>query len=106
MSPERRRLALAASLGLALALAAPSPAAAHAIGGSFQLPVPLWLYLLGAAAAVAASFVATARTTRGPAEPGYATFAVPSTLAAVLRTLLRLIGLAWWYGAIVVGIVV
>src|SRR5918992_2836262 len=106
MSPERRRLALAASLGLALALAAPSPAAAHAIGGAFQLPVPLWLYLLGAAVAVAASFVLTVLATPEAAEPGYATLPVPPALAGVLRSLLRIAGLAWWYGAIGVGFVI
>jgi hypothetical protein len=106
MSAERRRLALGTCVALALPFAAPSPAAAHAIGGSFQLPVPLWLYLLGAALAVGASFVVTALATRHATESGYPTVPVPPPLEAVLRTLLRIIGLAWWYGAIVVGFVV
>jgi hypothetical protein len=106
MSAERRRLALAASGALALALAAPAPVGAHAIGGSFQLPVPLWLYLLGAAVAVAASFVVAAVATRRATEPRYVTSAVPSALAAVLRIVLRITGVAWWYGAIVVGFVI
>ena len=107
MSAERRRVALAAFVAVALATAMPRPASAHAIEGGFQLPVPLWLYLLGAAVAVAASFVVTVvvthrvdgrRTTRRSSSP--------TRLAAVLRGLLRFLGLAWWYGAIVVGFVV
>src|SRR5918992_893280 len=106
MSPERRRLTLAAALTAALALAAPGPAVAHAIGGAFQLPVPLWLYLLGAGVAVAASFVLTVLTTREAAETGYPTHPVPPALSGVLRSLLRITGLAWWYGAIGVGFVI
>jgi hypothetical protein len=85
---------------------APQPAAAHAIGGTFQLPVPLNLYLAGAAAAVAASFVVTALVARRAVEPRYPTLPVPSGISAVLRVVLRTIGLVWWYGAIVVGFVV
>jgi hypothetical protein len=100
-----RTIALAAVAGAA-ALLAPGPALGHAIGGTFQLPVPLNLYLLGAAAAVAASFVVTALVARRAVEPRYPTHAVPSGLSAVLRVVLRTIGLVWWYGAIVVGFVV
>jgi hypothetical protein len=106
MSAERRRLAVAASVALALALGAPGPAAAHAIEGAFQLPIPLWLYLLGAAVAVAASFVVTAISSRRVAVPRYATIAIPPAVAAVSRTALRVLGLAWWYGPILVGFVV
>ncbi len=101
-----RRWALAAFVAAALALALPEAASAHAIDGAFQLPVPLWLYLLGAAVAVAASFVVTVFTTRTASAPDYATTPLNATLSAVLRTLLRIVGLLWWYGAIVVGFVV
>jgi hypothetical protein len=105
MSPRR----LLAGAGAVVALAATaSPAAAHAIGGTYELPVPLWLYLAGAAIAVAASFVVTAvmqqRSTGGP--PQYPTWPIPDVVASTSRLALRAIGLAWWYGAIAVGLVV
>ena len=106
MSAERRRVALAALVAIGLAIATPRPASAHAIGGAFQLPVPLWLYLLAAAVAVAASFIVTVVVTRRATDPDYRTVVVPDALAAVLRGLLRVLGLLWWYGAIVVGFVV
>ena len=88
--------------------AAPSVALGHAIGGTFQLPVPLWLYLAGAAIAVGASFVVTTAVARGDAlgPPRYPTRPVASGVAAAVRIGLRVLGLAWWYGAIVVGFVV
>jgi hypothetical protein len=101
-----RRLALAAAVAGGLALALPAPASAHAIEGAVQLPVPLPLYLLAAAFAVAASFVITVIASRRYTEPGYATAVVPSGVATVLRTVLRVVGLAWWYGAIAVGVLV
>lgn len=104
-----RRVGFAA-LGVAAGggwLLAPAPVVAHALGGTFQLPVPLWLYLAGAAIAVAASFVVTALLARETSEqPGYPTRPIPSWLAAAARIGLRLVGLIWWYGAIVVGFVV
>ena len=106
MSAERRRVALAALVAIGLAIATPRPASAHAIDGAFQLPVPLWLYLLAAAVAVAASFIVTVVVTRRATDPDYRTVVVPDALAAVLRGLLRVLGLLWWYGAIVVGFVV
>ena len=106
MSAERRRLALAALVAIGLAIATPRPASAHAIDGAFQLPVPLWLYLLAAAVAVAASFIVTVVVTRRATDPDYRTVVVPGAIAAVLRGLLRVLGLLWWYGAIVVGFVV
>jgi hypothetical protein len=101
-----RRVALAAIVAAALALASPLPASAHAIEGAFQLPVPLWLYLAGAAVAVAASFVVVAVVSRRATAPDYRTVPVPPGISALLRVLLRLLGLAWWFGAIVVGFVV
>ncbi len=89
------------------ALVAPEPVAAHAIGGTYQLPVPLGLYLAAAAVAVAASFVATAlvqrRATGGTTARRWP---VPAGLASVARWALRLIGLAWWYGAIAAGFLI
>jgi hypothetical protein len=93
-------------MAAALAVALPQPASAHAIEGAVQLPVPLWLYLLGAAVAVAASFVVTVIVTRRASGPDYATTPVSATLSTVLRILLRVGGVVWWYGAIVVGFVV
>ena len=102
-----RRAAVAAVAALALALAGPTPAVAHAIGGTFQLPVPLWLYLAGAGAAVAASFVVVTLASRNePVADTYPTRAVPNGLAAAARIGLRAFGLAWWYGAIAVGVLV
>jgi hypothetical protein len=106
MSAEPRRLALAALAAGGLVLSLPSPAAAHALDAAYQLPIPLWLYLVGAAVAVAASFVVTVAIKRRPTEPDYATVAVPPSIETFLRAALRLIGLAWWYGAIAVGFIV
>jgi len=102
-----RRSAGAAVAGVAatgLGVIAPPAAEAHAIGGTFQLPVPLGLYLAGAAIAVAASFVVTAVVARSPRTgPAYDLGVLPVTLAGVARLLLRVLGMVWWYGAIVVG---
>ena len=98
MNPRIRLATLAAGL---VVVATPWPAAAHAIGGTFQLPVPLWLYLAGAGAAVAASFVVTARTARTASTgPSTGHGLCPAGLAGAARTALRVLGLAWWYGAI------
>jgi hypothetical protein len=100
------------SRGIAVAAAAvvalhPTPAAAHAIGGTFTLPVPLWLYLAGAAIAVAASFVVTVLASGDlSGRPAHPTWPVPAGPTAWSRTVLRVVGLAWWYGAIAVGILV
>ena len=101
-----RRLALGAFVAIGLTVALPHPASAHALEGGFQLPVPLWLYLLGAAVAVAASFVVTVVASRRATGPDYRTVVVPAGISTVLRLVLRAAGLAWWYGAIVVGFVV
>jgi hypothetical protein len=104
MSRSRRRAAAGIGLAAAGLLLAPSSTAAHAVGGTFQLPVPLWLYLAGAAVAVAASFVVTALVSRadggGRANAGTD---LSLGLATIGRWLLRILGLAWWYGAIAVG---
>ena len=104
-----RRLAAGAATFLVGAawLLAPSAATAHALGGTFPLPIPLWLYMAGAAFAVAASFVVTAILARERAErAGYPTRPIPEGVAVAARYALRVIGLVWWYGAIVVGFLV
>jgi hypothetical protein len=105
MTADRRR-AIAVAATVAALVAIPSPAAAHAIEGAYQLPVPLSLYLLGAAVAVGASFVVTARAARRATPPAYPTRPVPAALSGVARAVLRILGLLWWYGAILVGFVV
>jgi hypothetical protein len=103
---SRRLLLAATGVGVA-ALVQPAPVAAHAIGGTFQLPVPLWLYLAGAAIAVGASFVVTSIVSRDEdAGRPYPIRPLPDGLASVARAVLRLLGLVWWYGAILVGFVV
>ncbi|HEX7195737.1 MAG TPA: hypothetical protein VF364_02765 [Candidatus Limnocylindria bacterium] len=102
-----RRALRPGAAGVALLLATPGTAAAHAIGGTFQLQVPLWLYLAGAGVAVAASFVITSLSERTAAPAmDYPTRQAPDAVARVLRTGLRLLGLAWWYGAIGIGLVI
>jgi hypothetical protein len=106
MSPSRQRAAAAAAIAGLLLAVQPRPVAAHAIGGTFQLPVPLFLYLAGAAVAVGASFVVTALVARSAGDASYALRPLPHGLARLTRWLLRIIGLVWWYGAIVVGFVI
>jgi hypothetical protein len=107
MSPNPRRAASAATLTVLAGLVAPAPASAHAIGGTFQLPVPLWLYLAAAAVAVAASFVVTTVVSRSASLDGRSPGRpVPDGLTSTARATLRAAGLAWWYGAIGVGLLV
>jgi len=102
-----RRAAVAASAALLLAVGTAQPAAGHGIGGTFQLPVPLWLYLAGAAAAVAASFVVITLASRdASATAAYPTRPLPAVLAGMTRIALRVLGIAWWYGAIAAGVTV
>lgn len=105
MSPRHWGAALL-SAGAVLALA-PMPAAAHALGGVFTLPVPLGLYLAAAGAAVAASFVVAVVVVR-PAGlvPSYPTLTVGPNLARHASVLLQVLGLAWWFGIIVLGLLV
>ncbi|MGZ8562820.1 MAG: hypothetical protein ACXWWU_04290, partial [Candidatus Limnocylindria bacterium] len=52
-------------------------------------------------------FAVAAMVSQGPRqERTYRLRMVPPSIAGVLRTILRVLGLAWWYGAIVVGFVV
>ena len=104
---HRLPLALAAAGAFGATLLVPLPVAGHAIGDVFTLPVPLALYLVGAGLAVAASFVISVLAVRpaGPV-PGYPARPVSPAVARVTSVLLKVIGLAWWLGAIVSGYLV
>jgi hypothetical protein len=100
----RTRAAQALVAAFALTLTLVPLAAGHAIGQSFQLPVPLELYLAGAGTAVAASFLVTALVARRATErPSYPRLALPAAVAKLTRPVLAVIGLAWWFGAILGG---
>jgi hypothetical protein len=105
MSP--RRLAAALLVGGALLAASPLPAAAHALGGVFTLPVPLGLYLLAAGATVAVSFIVAVLLIRpaGPV-PTYPTRPLSAALTSGSLFALQVIGLVWWIGTIVLGLIV
>lgn len=110
MRAERPHLtvrSLAALAACVAALAAPQPALGHAIGQVFTLPVPLALYLSGAGLAVAASFVVSVLAIRpaGPV-PRYPAASVPTAIARPVSWGLRLVGLAWWFGAVASGYLV
>jgi hypothetical protein len=80
--PAAATLAIAACLLAALM----APAAAHGFGERYELPVPLSLYLVGAAAAVALSFVIFALFVRRAHAPqARRRYALPA--AAVGRTI-------------------
>ena len=106
MNP-RPGLAAALAAAVLATLVTVTPVAAHAIGGTFTLPVPLWLYLAAAAVAVGASFVVTSLVSRRPdGAVRYPVWPFSAVLTAIARTLLRILGVAWWYGAIAVGFLV
>ena len=104
---SNRRTAGAGLVALLLLAVFPVPAAAHALGGVFTLPVPLGLYLIAAGATVAVSFVVAGLVVR-PAGPvaSYPTRPLSPTLAGGSLTLLRGIGIVWWFGTILLGLVV
>ena len=104
---SRRWVAAAGLLAAVLLAFAPSPAVAHALGGVFTLPVPLGLYLAAAAATVAVSFLVAVLLVR-PAGPRatYPTRPVSATLAERSLLVLQVLGLAWWFGTILLGLVV
>ena len=108
MSPRRRASSAAAALAAAgLGAFVPQPAAAHAFGSAFPLPLPLWLYLAAAAVAVGASFVVAVVVVKPPGDPPrYPTRPMDEGVARVGGIVLRLLGLAWWYGAIATGFII
>ncbi|MDH4335056.1 MAG: hypothetical protein OEW24_07345 [Chloroflexota bacterium] len=80
---------------------------AHALGQVFTLPVPLTLYLAAAAAAVAASFVVAVVLVRPAGSvPSYGTRPIGVDTARALSVALQVLGLLWWFGAIVAGLLV
>jgi len=104
-----RAAAVVASIAAtaAVSLLAPASALGHAIGEVFTLPVPLGLYLAGAAFVVAASFVVSVVIVRPAGRvPGYPARPVSGAVARVASLVLRLLGVVWWYGAIVAGFLV
>ncbi len=103
---HRRTLAALVGAGALLALV-PQVVAAHALGGVFTLPVPLGLYLIAAGGAVAASFVVAVVVVRpaGPV-PSYPVRVLSPALARSASVLLQLLGMAWWFGTIAIGLVV
>ena len=101
-----RAVGPAAAIGLVLALT-PANALGHAIGKPFQLPIQLWLFLAGAGTAVGASFVISAIVVRvSPDVPRYPRLVLPGLPTRLLSPPLALIGLIWWYGAIVTALVI
>jgi len=109
MKPPRmstRRVAAGSLVAVALLALAPIPVAAHALGGIFTLPVPLGLYLVAAGATVAVSFAVAVLVVR-PAGPvaSYPTRPLSAALASRSLAILQVLGLAWWFGTILLGLV-
>ncbi|MEX0625327.1 MAG: hypothetical protein WD402_02155 [Chloroflexota bacterium] len=102
-----RRLASAPLIAAALLALAPLPVAAHALGGVFTLPVPLGLYLTAAGATVALSFVVAVLVVRPAGRvAAYPTRPLSPALASRSLVALQVVGLAWWFGTIALGLVV
>jgi hypothetical protein len=77
-----------------LVLGSPAAAQAHSISGRIDSPLPFAAYILGAAIAVAASFVIVAVS--DPARPPDGPTPAPRTVPTWLRTALRVLGLVAW----------
>src|SRR5215212_8433236 len=90
---------------LTLGLSPWGQAEAHGLGARYDLPVPLWLYLLGAAAAVTASFafLGLFRRQRRIAQPHRLVIAA-GTLPAWLVAGLRALALAWFVLIVTAGL--
>ncbi|MBA3687994.1 MAG: hypothetical protein H0W81_04090 [Chloroflexi bacterium] len=101
------RFVAASLIAAALVLLAPIPVWARALGGIFTLPVPLALYLVAAGATVAVSFVVAVVLVR-PAGPvaRYPTRPLSMDMASRSLVALQVIGLLWWFGTILLGLVV
>jgi hypothetical protein len=98
----RRLLAIGGALAL-MTLAFPASVAAHALSKAFESRLPLPVYLVGAAGAVALSFVfVLVRDLRAatPRDDG-----PPRTVPAFLRVPLRVVGLLAWAWIMAQGIV-
>jgi hypothetical protein len=105
-APRLALLASSATLAPIALLALPSAAGAHAFGQAFQLPIPIWMMLSGAGLAVGASFVVAGLMVRSGGElPHYPSLRIPALPAHAMSLLVALIGLVWWYGAIIAAFV-
>ncbi len=101
--PRSASLARLAGFAAAVVVVAAVPAtvAAHNLSTVYESPLPLTIYLAGAAATVALSFVfVLARDMRAAAVPPGRMVRVP----AVLRLVLRAVGLVGWVWIIAQGI--
>jgi hypothetical protein len=93
-----------------IACCAAGPAIAHGFGQRYDLPLPLSLYLVGAAAAVAFTFLVAAIFVRGAPAEGRATSidlcasSAGSWLARVLATLLEVASVGLFTLTIVAGL--
>lgn len=84
------------TLGISLGLVAgiPTVAQAHSISGRIDSPLPFAAYIVGAAIAVAASFVIVA--VGDPRPPADGPPPMPRTVPRWLRMALRIVGLGAW----------
>lgn len=98
----RGRLARTALLAPALVAAVPAAAQAHGISGRIDSPLPFAAYILGAAIAVAASFVIVAVGDTRPRTNGPTP--APRTVPLWLRTTLRAAGLVGWLWIVLQGL--
>lgn len=101
-SAAARTAGLLAGLGLML-LAMPGGAAAHALSKSFESRLPLAVYVVGAAGAVALSFLFVLLRDLRAAPPRDDGLRV--RVPAIVRTGLRAVGLVGWAWIVVQGIV-
>ena len=94
MKRRSRSIPVAVLAALLLTASTAGPAAAHALHGNVDAPLPFVAYIVGAAIAVALSFVIVAITDDTPLpepRPGHV-----RTLPRLIRLLLRSIGLLAW----------
>ena len=106
MSLGRGVIAVARISGAALA-GLPATARAHAFGERYDLPVPLGYFVVGAAAAVALSFIVAALFMHGAArEPRQARFVVaPGPIWPALRLACQLISVIVLCALVIAGLI-
>ncbi len=97
---SRLGAALGAAIGLALVL--PASVLAHSLNATYESRLPLAVYLIGAAAAVALSFVFVIMRDVRAAPPG--TPSLGSLPPAIIRRGLQVIGLVGWGWIVAQGI--
>jgi hypothetical protein len=91
-----RRALTAGPVAVLAALLAPSVAQAHTIPDRYAAPLPLAAYVLGAAFAVAMSFVFVMLRNAKPPTDNVAAISPAQVVPAWLRTLLAALGLVAW----------